>query len=321
MKKIPLLFRPYFKQVIWGGDKICSYKGVEQPYDKIGESWEISAIKGHESVVDAGPYAGRSLPELIDEFGEDLLGGKVMEKYGKEFPLLIKLIDARDDLSVQVHPDDKLARERHSCPGKTEMWYVVSADDDAGIYAGLSKSLDPEEYEKMVADGTFMQALARHESRGGDVFFLPAGRVHAIGGGNLIAEIQQPSDITYRIYDFDRRDANGNTRELHTALAKDAIDYKVYDQYKTRPVKIDDRLTELVHCEFFEVDKLAVEGECELPLSPDTFTIVMCTSGNVRLRYPEGDMELHQGGTLLLPAVMTYVKLDGKGDLLVIRPQ
>ncbi len=216
---------PYFKSVIWGGERICKYKGVEQTEEKIGESWEISAVPGHESVVAEGPYKGMRITELIDCFGAELLGSKVMERYDGKFPLLVKLIDANDNLSVQVHPDDELAKKRHDSLGKTEMWYIIDADKGAKIYSGLNREMTPEEYVARVADNTIEETLAVHDSHPGDIFFLPAGRVHAIGAGNLLAEIQESSDITYRIYDYERRDAQGNARELHTELAKDAIEY------------------------------------------------------------------------------------------------
>ena len=211
IERVPIRFAPYLKSVIWGGDKICSYKGIVQHEPRIGESWEISSVPGHESIVCEGKYEGRSIVDLIDEFGPELLGEKVFSKFHGKFPLLIKFIDAADNLSVQVHPDDELALKRHNSLGKTEMWYIVDSEPKAKIYAGLNKLISPEEYVRLVEDGEFESALATHDSHTGDVFFLPAGRVHAIGAGNLLAEIQESSDITYRIFDYNRRDASGNT--------------------------------------------------------------------------------------------------------------
>ena len=313
----PLKFVPYLKSVIWGGDRICQFKGIDQPEPNIGESWEISAVPGHESVVSEGVFKGRTLNELISQYGSDLLGEKVVKRYGNTFPLLIKFIDARDNLSVQVHPDDELARKRHDSLGKTEMWYIIDADRDAKIYAGLNIAMTPEQYVSRVASGTFAETLACHDSHPGDVFFLPAGRVHAIGAGNLLAEIQESSDVTYRIYDYDRRDAQGNTRELHTELAKDAIDYTVRDDYKSpRP---DDTSTdcELVRCEHFTTRRVLVDGTCDLDLTPDSFSVIMCVDGSIVMEYEQGSLNLDRGNTALIPAVIKQMKLRGKATLLV----
>ena len=317
IKEQPILFEPYLKSVIWGGNKICNYKGIPQTQENIGESWEISAVPGYVSIVAEGPYKGKSLNDLINEFGEDLLGKEVVKKYGKEFPLLIKIIDANDNLSVQVHPDDSLAKERHNSLGKTEMWYIISADEGAKIYAGLKDQLNPEDYVKRVEEGTFADALATHDSAPGDVFFLPAGRVHAIGAGNLLAEIQESSDITYRIYDYDRRDANGNARELHTDLAKDAIDYTIYDNYKEKAPSQEERNVTLVNCEHFVTQRLIVEGETGVSLSDDSFHVLICLEGDIEIQYPEGAMKLRAGQTVLLPAVMKEISLTGTGTLLL----
>ena len=311
----PIVFTPYLKSVIWGGNKICEYKGIAHTMDKIGESWEISAIPGHVSVVESGKYAGMTLNELIVKFGEQLLGKKVFETYGGKFPLLIKLIDAADNLSVQVHPDDELAMKRHNSLGKTEMWYIISTDEDAKIYAGLNTVISPDQYKSKVADGTITDIIATHDSTPGDVFFLPAGRIHAIGAGNLLAEIQESSDITYRIYDYNRKDANGNTRELHTELAKDAIDYNVYDNYKSE--SNHDKSGNLVSCNHFKVTKLIVDGETGLTFSPDSFTVIMCIDGEITYNTSSGNNHLTKSHTLLLPATMTKLSITGKATLLL----
>lgn len=311
----PIKFTPYLKSVIWGGNKICEYKGIEQPGPNIGESWEISAVPGHESVVAEGTYKGMTITELIDCFGADLLGEKVVEKYGNRFPLLVKIIDAADNLSVQVHPDDVLAQKRHNSLGKTEMWYIIDTDKDAKIFAGLNTAMTPDDYVRRVAEGTFADTLAVHKSAPGDVFFLPAGRVHAIGAGNLLAEIQESSDITYRIYDYNRRDAQGNARELHTDLAKDAIDYTVYADYKSpRP---DGSENEIVSCEHFITTRLMVDGEKHVALNPRSFSILMCIDGNVTLRYNEGETSFSKGTTLLIPSSLALLTLEGKATLLL----
>lgn len=313
----PLLFTPYLKSVIWGGDKICTYKGLDTHLDGIGESWEISAVPGHESVVAEGEYKGSDIAELAARYGEALLGKRSVARYGRVFPLLIKLIDATANLSVQVHPDDALARKRHNSLGKTEMWYIIATEPGARIYSGLNRELTPGLYTRMVAEGTFAEAIAAHTSRPGDVFFLPAGRVHAIGAGNLLAEIQESSDITYRIYDYDRRDADGNARELHTELAKDAIDYKVWPDYRTPapdPAEPDAIITE---CDHFTSRRVIVAGdENELRRDADSFMVVMCVAGEATLSWDKGSTRLHTGTTALLPASLPAVTVSGQATLL-----
>lgn len=315
----PIEFVPYLKSVIWGGDKICKYKDIPQPEPKIGESWEISEVPGNESIVAGGPYNGLSLTELITRFGADLLGDKVMAKYGGKFPLLIKFIDAADNLSVQVHPDDALAGKRHNSLGKTEMWYIVEADKGAKIYAGLNVAMTPEDYVNRVADGTFAETLAVHDSHAGDVFYLPAGRVHAIGAGNLLAEIQESSDITYRIYDYDRRGADGKPRELHTEQAKDAIDYTVYENYKSAAPDDEETVSELVACDHFNTSRVLLDGEMKFEFDRSSFTIIMCIEGDTTLSYPGGETKITRGRTLLLPASLTEFSLKGKATLLIVR--
>ena len=319
IEKSPIRFVPYLKSVIWGGEKICRYKGIEQTEDKIGESWEISAVPGHESVVSEGPYKGMRITELIECFGPELLGRDVFDRYDGKFPLLVKLIDANDNLSVQVHPDDELAKERHDSLGKTEMWYIIEADKGAKIYSGLNRVLTPDEYVRMVEDNTIEQALAMHDSHAGDVFFLPAGRVHAIGAGNLLAEIQESSDITYRIYDYDRRDAQGNPRELHTEQAKDAIDYTFYEEYKSAPADAAEADAVIAECGHFKVDRLLLDGEMTLTFTDSSFTVLMCLEGDAVIDYGAATMPLKPGETLLLPAALTSFTLKGKSTLLTAR--
>ena len=209
-------FRPILKSMLWGGEKLIPFKGIASDMKQVGESWEISGVKDNESIVADGPDAGMTLPQLLERDGALLLGKENYKRFGNEFPLLIKFIDAREDLSIQVHPDDKLAWERHQSKGKTEMWYVVDAEPGSRLRSGFAKEVTPEEYEASIADNTITNLLAEYDIHAGDLFFLPAGRVHSIGAGAFIAEIQQTSNITYRIYDFNRCDANGNPRELHT---------------------------------------------------------------------------------------------------------
>ena len=318
--KAPLVFEPYLKSVIWGGNKICAFKGIKQKEPNIGESWEISAVPGHESVVAEGIYKGQNLTKLIDRFGADLLGTKVVERYGLFFPLLVKFIDACDDLSVQVHPDDELARQRHNSLGKTEMWYIISTEPGAKIYAGLKDKLSPQTYTERVKNGTFADALAVHESNSGDIFFLPAGRVHAIGAGNLLAEIQESSDITYRIYDYDRRDKNGNPRELHTDLAKDAIDYRVYDDYRSIPVRESETVTSLVKCSHFSTQLVNLDNE-EMHLRGDgtTFHVVIVLKGEIEISTSEGNITLAEGYSALIPAAVDNMRFSGTGNFLLAK--
>lgn len=300
----PMRFKPILKKIIWGGSDICPFKGITPVEEGIGESWELSHVEGNYSIVDNGELEGKSLDELIHTYGKQLLGEKVVEQFGSTFPLLIKFIDARDNLSIQVHPDDDLAKKRHDSFGKTEMWYVINAAKDASLYSGFSKQIDADEYVKRVEDNTIMDVLQRYEVSTGDVFFLPAGRVHAIGAGCFIAEIQQTSNITYRIYDYNRKDANGNTRELHTELAKDAIDYTILPDYRTHYKGHSNATVELANCKYFttnllDLDTMMVRDFSEL----DSFVVYICMEGRAFIRDNKGnDIFIHQGQTVLIPA-------------------
>ncbi len=297
-------FIPILKSPLWGGEKIATYKQIATDRKQIGESWELSGVEGDVSVVAEGPDAGKTLTELLARDKERLLGNRNYERFGTEFPLLIKFIDAREDLSIQVHPDDRLAWERHRSKGKTEMWYVVAADEGAHLRSGFTRQVTPAEYEKSVADDTITDLLTDHEVRPGDVFFLPAGRIHSIGAGSFIAEIQQTSNITYRIYDFNRRDANGNLRELHTEQAKGAIDYSVEADYRTHYEAVKDRPVELVACPYFTTTLYDLTRPCEIDLAAtDSFLVVMCIEGSGTLTDDQGSaMPLRQGETVLVPA-------------------
>lgn len=300
----PMRFKPILKKIIWGGSDICPFKGIMPVEEGIGESWELSHVEGNYSIVDNGELEGKSLDELIHTYGKQLLGEKVVEQFGSTFPLLIKFIDARDNLSIQVHPDDDLAKKRHDSFGKTEMWYVINAAKGASLYSGFSKQIDADEYVKRVEDNTIMDVLQRYEVSTGDVFFLPAGRVHAIGAGCFIAEIQQTSNITYRIYDYNRKDANGNTRELHTELAKDAIDYTILPDYRTHYKGHSNATVELANCKYFttnllDLDTMMVRDFSEL----DSFVVYICMEGRAFIRDNKGnDIFIHQGQTVLIPA-------------------
>lgn len=300
----PMTFKPILKEVIWGGAEICPFKGLQPVQEGIGESWELSHVDGNYSVVDNGELKGKTLDELIRTYGKELLGEEVIERFGTVFPLLIKFIDARDDLSIQVHPDDELAKKRHNSFGKTEMWYVIDAKKGAGLYSGFSKQIDAEEYVKRVEDNTIMDVLQRYEVSPGDVFFLPAGRVHAIGAGCFIAEIQQTSNITYRIYDYDRKDANGKGRELHTGLAKDAIDYTVYPDYRTHYKAHTNATVELANSKYFTTNLLDIDTSMTRDFSNlDSFVVYICMAGKATIRDNKGnEVFVHQGQTVLIPA-------------------
>ena len=304
-------FQPILKSLIWGGEKIAPYKGIATDQRNIGESWELSGVKDNESVVAEGPEAGTSLPELIARHGAALLGKANYGRFGEEFPLLIKFIDARQDLSIQVHPNDELAWERHKSKGKTEMWYVVSADKDAHLRSGFSKQVTPAEYEASVGDNTITDILADYKIAPGDVFFLPAGRVHSIGAGSFIAEIQQTSNITYRIYDYGRVGADGKPRELHTEQAKGAIDYTVLPDYRTHYTPCRDTRVELVACPYFTTSLYDLTREQTLDLSArDSFVVVMCLEGRGTLTDERGEsVPVHQGETVLVPAVAQSLRM------------
>lgn len=291
--------------MVWGGDKIAPYKGISTDIPHIGESWEISGVPEHPTVVADGPYAGKTVTELVKEFKGELVGKHVYATTGDEFPLLVKFIDALTDLSIQVHPGDAMAARCHGegMKGKTEMWYVIGADPGAKLYSGLSRKIGPEEYEKMVADGTITDALACYEVHPGDVFFLPAGRIHAICGGCLIAEIQQTSDLTYRIWDYGRLGLDGKPRQLHTELAKQAIDFNVQPTYRTQYEHMQDEEVVLVSCEYFTTSLYDLTLPYAKDLSEiDSFMVVMCISGSGTLEVDGEEIGISQGETILIPA-------------------
>ncbi|MDY9917242.1 mannose-6-phosphate isomerase, type 1 [Porphyromonadaceae bacterium KH3R12] len=300
----PFKFEPILKPVIWGGSDICRFKNIEPIQEGIGESWEISGVRGNISRISNGYLAGTSLDELLHSRGEELVGKEVYQKFGNTFPLLIKFIDARDDLSIQVHPDDELGKKRHNSFGKTEMWYVVKAAPGAYLYSGFKESITPEEYPETVKNNTFTDKLMKYDVKAGDVFYLPAGRVHAIGTGCFIAEIQQTSDITYRIYDYNRKDAAGNSRELHTELAKDAIDFKVYDSYKTEYEKNINHPVKLVISPYFTTHLLEMDSQMNRDYTAlDSFVIYICMAGHCTVKDDKGNSEtLRQGESMLIPA-------------------
>jgi mannose-6-phosphate isomerase len=316
----PLKFEPILKTIVWGGEKIAPYKGIETNQKHIGESWELSGVAGNESVVAEGPLKGKTIAELVKQYKGELVGEHVYENTGDEFPLLIKFIDALTDLSIQVHPNDELAAVRHNgSKGKTEMWYVVAADKGAHLLAGLTKKITPEEYAAKVADGTITDVLARYDVHPGDVFFLPAGRIHAICGGCFIAEIQQTSNITYRIYDYGRLGLDGKPREVHTELAKDAIDYTVYPDYRTHYNPEKDEEQEVVSCPYFTTSIYDLTLPFAKDLSGiDSFVVVMCLEGEGTMEVDGEEVSVHQGETVLIPATADDLCFVPDGSMKVL---
>lgn len=304
-------FEPIYKPKLWGGGKIRPFKGLTPDTTPIGESWELSGVPGSESRVASGSDRGLLLSELLARDGAAILGKANYARFGNQFPLLVKFIDARQDLSIQVHPGDALARERHRAQGKTEMWYVVQADEGASLCSGFARKITPETYESAVREHTIAGLLARTDIRPGDCFFMPAGRVHSIGAGSFIAEIQQTSDITYRIYDFNRRDARGQLRELHTELAKAAIDYTVQEDLRTHYVPQENHPVELVRCDYFVTHLCELTRPLELSLAEsDSFVVLVCVGGAATVVDDCGETaSLRQGETLLVPASVQRMQL------------
>lgn len=316
----PLKFRPRLKERIWGGRRLSDKLGKRLPKERpIGESWEISGLDGDLSVVSNGMLAGNNIEELIEVYMGELVGDRVYEKFGLQFPLLIKYIDAHDKLSVQVHPDDELAGKRHEGYGKSEMWYVVDCDPGSELYLGFDGAVTPESYRERVAQGTLPDVLSHIKVHPGDAFFIPAGTVHAIGGGVLVAEIQQASDITYRIYDWGRTDASGKSRELHTDLAADAIRFDNGDPYRVTASPRKNEAVALKKSPYFTINLLEVDGTAErLHVERDSFVVYMLLDGKVTLGWAEGTETVKKGETLLVPACIEEVTLAGQGKLLEI---
>jgi len=308
MSLYPLKFKPIVKDKIWGGPRLRDVLG-KKASDKAGESWEISCVEGDVSEVENGYLKGNNLIELAEVYMGDLMGDKVYEKYGLEFPLLIKFIDASDVLSVQVHPDDELARERHSSYGKTEMWYIVESDQGE-LIAGFNRELDKEAYEKHFKAGTLKEILNHEKVSPGDIYYMPAGRVHAIGAGVLLAEIQQTSDVTYRIYDWDRIDDAGKPRELHTELALDAIDFSPVKNYKTPYQSLENSTVPVVDSPFFTTGVIKLDQPVDKDYNLiDSFVIYMCMEGAAGIAYDGGVEQIHKGETLLIPAEIKNVAI------------
>lgn len=309
----PLKFKALLKQTIWGGDKIIPFKHLDDHLENVGESWEISGVPGNETVVADGEYAGKKLNELVIEQKDKLVGKANYERFGDEFPLLIKFIDARQDLSIQVHPTDEIAKRQGKERGKTEMWYIMDSDKDAKLYSGLKKQITPEQYKAMVEDDTITDALAQYEVKEDDCFFLPAGRIHAIGTGCFLAEIQQTSDVTYRIYDFKRKDKDGNYRELHTKQAAECINYNVESSYRTEYTPQKNQGVSLVQCPYFNTAVYDLDEPMTLDYSElDSFVILIGLKGEATITDNEGNtVTLSAGESMLVPATTETLKIEG----------
>ncbi len=314
----PLKFRPILKERLWGGTKLKDVLGKPITSEITGESWELSTVEGDVSVVANGELSGTSLQMLINERAEELLGKSVVDRFGKEFPILIKFIDAKQDLSIQLHPNDALAKERHNSFGKTEMWYIMHADDDANLIVGFNKDVTKEEYMNSLKENTLLDSLNYEKVREGDTFFINTGKIHAIGAGVMLAEIQQTSDITYRVFDFNRKDKDGNYRELHTELALDAIDYKKKDDFKVSYENGPDTTNTMVDCPYFKTCYLNLTKDIEFDVTErDSFTIYMCVGGSVTVENDFGSAFIEKGETILVSANSTKISIKTNGAKLL----
>ncbi len=314
----PLKFQPILKERLWGGTKLKEVLNKPIKSDITGESWELSTVSGDISIVSNGNLANTSLSELIDTYPELLLGKSVVERFGKEFPILIKFIDAKQDLSIQLHPNDELAKKRHNSFGKTEMWYVMDADVGAELIVGFNKEVSKAEYVKSVAEDTLLEILNYEPVTEGDTFFINTGKIHAIGAGVLLAEIQQTSDITYRVFDFNRKDKDGNLRELHTQMALDAIDFERKNDFKIKYSATLDTTNSMVDCPYFKTNFLNLTKDFEQDTTQrDSFTIFMCVGGKATIQTAEGKVALMKGETVLVPALAKTIHIKTAGTKLL----
>ncbi|WP_298531162.1 type I phosphomannose isomerase catalytic subunit [uncultured Algibacter sp.] len=321
MKLYPLKFNPVYSYRIWGGNKLKEILNKDYSQECIGESWEVSDVENNETLVSSGALQGKSLKDLIKEFKGEFVGHDVYKNFGEDFPLLIKFIDAKTPLSIQVHPSNELAKERHNSFGKNEMWYVMQAEDDAELIVGFNQTIEKESYIKHLKDATLNEILNIEKVAKGDTFYIPTGRVHAIGTGVLLAEIQQTSNITYRIYDYDRVDVKtGEKRELHTDLAMDAIDFNHFENYRTAYDLEENVSNKLVYSPYFKTNIISVSNEISKDYSKiDSFVIYMCVEGSLKVEYHNNQYSLQMGETIVIPAALNKLKLIGtKAKLLEV---
>lgn len=313
----PLKFKPILKEKVWGGQKLKTLLKKQSNITSLGESWEISAVNDEISIVDNGSLKGQTLTQLLADYKEKLVGQKVFEKIGENFPLLFKFIDAKKNLSLQVHPDDRLAKERHDCLGKTEMWYVLQADKDSGIYAGFAEGVTEKEYLKALEKGCLQKLMNFEKVFPGDVFFIKPGLVHAIGEGVLLAEIQQSSDITYRVFDWNRQDIDGNFRQLHTKQALGAIDFHAKD-YKIEYKNQTDAWVNLVENKYFRTRKIELDTSLEIDYTNnDSFVVYMCVKGELKLQHQNKEYQIGVGESMLLPAVIDQISLKAENSIIL----
>ncbi|WP_055448263.1 type I phosphomannose isomerase catalytic subunit [Lacinutrix mariniflava] len=312
-KHYPIKFQPIFKEKIWGGNKLKSVLNKETELNNIGESWEISDVDSDVSIVINGELKGQSLQSLLKEYKSDLIGIKNYESFGLKFPLLIKFIDAKKDLSIQLHPNNELAAKRHNSFGKTEMWYVMQAEDDANLIIGFNQVINSEKYLKHLDNKTLPNILNFDKVKAGDAYFIDVGRIHAIGAGVMIAEIQQTSDITYRVYDWDRVDGNGNSRELHNDLAIDAINFNLKDDFRIDYSKKQNISNNLVDCAYFTTNYLTIKSKTLQKINTfDSFIIYMCVGGEATILVDGIPEALKKGETLLIPAVIKSFQIKAE---------
>ncbi|HLA55004.1 MAG TPA: type I phosphomannose isomerase catalytic subunit [Flavobacterium sp.] len=313
----PLQFQPILKERIWGGTKLKTKLHKPITSSITGESWELSTVENDVSVISNGIFSGMPLTELIAKHPDDILGTEVHKRFGKQFPLLFKFLDAREDLSIQVHPNDELAKKRHNSFGKTEMWYVMQADPGSRIIVGFKEKSSPEQYLETLKDDSIVSILNTVKAKKGDVFFLETGTVHAIGAGILIAEIQQTSDITYRIYDFNRKDASGNTRQLHVDEALEAINYDTTDAVRAYSKNVNESNT-IADCEYFTTNFIPLESKTNITKNGHSFTVYMCVDGGFELWHDGNHYKYQKGDTVLIPAGMKAFTIDGTASILEI---
>ena len=313
----PLSFQPIIKHRIWGGTKLNSLLNKELSTNEAGESWELSSVPNDVSVVSNGIFKGKTLTEVIATHPKEILGRLVIQRYGENFPLLFKFIDAKEDLSIQLHPNDELAKVRHNSFGKTEMWYVMQADEGAKLIVGFKENSNQKDYLEHLANDTLVNLLEEIPVKKGDVFFIETGTIHAIGAGVVLAEIQQTSDVTYRLYDWGRVDASGNGRELHTSLALDAINFNKTESKINYP-SVSNYSNLVVDCPYFKTQLIPLTGLYNWQKKQESFTVFICTSGAFSIVCDEFFLEYKKGDTLLIPAAMESLVLKGEATLLEI---
>lgn len=318
MKLYPLKFKPILKEKLWGGTKLKDVLNKPSESEITGESWELSGVDGDVSKVANGDLEGVSLKQLIQQNGKDLLGERALNRFGDDFPILIKFIDAKQDLSIQLHPDDELAKARHNSFGKTEMWYVMNSDPDGKLIVGFNRDVAKDQYIKSLKEDTLLDLMNYEYVSQGDTFFINTGKVHAICAGVMLAEIQQTSDLTYRIFDFNRKDKDGNLRELHTDLALDAIDYEKKDDFKVNYSKASDVVNEMVDCPYFKTNFLDLTTTMHQDITDrDSFTIYMCVEGEAKIKNDWGTISLVSGETILIAAASTSINITTTGAKLL----